>query len=285
MTAAEQPADSHTQLLEEREVRAVGEKNVLSVEEPDRTGGIAFMAGLGLTDLGSLPAIGPFGSSDRFRLASDRTRLIFILRGDTGIGAWPAQDLEGRTFSLSAPEFSPIVGTGDIAEFARGLWRGSNESRSILGGSEVALVDVPAVLREARSLAGLPVQDLAAMFGIGRRQFYNLASGDQNTDDERAPRIARITGIIREVSKLARANSRKTRLLLLARLGGDSIYSAAVADDTVRLSQAVERAQTAVAQDQSVPNRLPPSARATADEALAVREYLRASRDEMPADD
>jgi hypothetical protein len=142
-----------------------------------------------------------------------------------------------------------------------------------------ALMDVPTVLQRARQRAGLPVQDLAAMFGIGRRQYYNLAGGEQNTDDARTERIAWVTDVINQVSALLDGNSRRVRQLLLARLDGDSIFDAAVANDYDAVVRALERATEAVRSGHPLRHHLPPSARATSSEAAAVRGFVRATRD------
>ena len=118
------------------------------------------------------------------------------------------------------------------------------------------------------------------MFGIKRRQFYNLLSSEQETDPERAQRIARVAEAVARVSSWVDGHTRKVRVLLLARLDGDSIYDAAVAEDEGRLSSAIERAYTAAAAGTVLPRRTAPSNRATAAEASAVREYLRVSRDQ-----
>jgi hypothetical protein len=214
------------------------------------------------------------------------------------------------TYLVASPYFETLLGTGDLFTEVRNnvveVWRGVTSPRKswavveadpayplidVASGvtvgttqpAEAVLLDIPEALKRARSQAGLPVQDLAAMFGIGRRQFYNLVSADQTTDDERAVRIARVTEAVGKVSEWVGPNSRKVRALLLARIEGDSIYDAAVADDDLRLEQALERAYSAAAQAATLPRRLPPSQRSTPEEAQAIRDYLRATRDDSSA--
>jgi len=215
------------------------------------------------------------------------------------------------TYLMAAPAFETPPGTGDyfaeIRDNLVGVWRGvATLGKSyriavddssvyplidIASGTTIAtsqaagtvLLDLPDALKLARSQAGLPVQDLAAMFGIGRRQFYNLVSGDQTTDDDRVARIARVAEAIGKVSDWVGPNSRRVRTLLLARIEGDSIFDAAVADDENRLANALERAYSAAAQATALPHRVPPSQRATSAEATAIRDYLRATRDDSGA--
>jgi transcriptional regulator with XRE-family HTH domain len=180
--------------------------------------------------------------------------------------------------------FEVPVGTGEmiseIRESLLNLWRTGAAIGSAAEATPPVVLDVPAALQQARSQAGLPVQDLAAMFGIKRRQFYNLVSGEQQPEHERQPRIERVVDAVNKVSEWVGGNSRSVRRLLLARLDGDSLYDAAVADDGVRLDAALERAFTAAAQNLALPRRVPPSSRSTQREAAAVRGYLRSTRDD-----
>jgi transcriptional regulator with XRE-family HTH domain len=262
----------------------------VAVEEPDTTAGFT-----------PVPTIGD--SSPRSRYADPmllaavanalpsrarNVRLVITIPDAPFVRALMAPNEPTSTPSSYRPWFvrgqSTGEGVAEIAEFIRTAWRGIGAARvEETAPAEFALsavLDVPAVLREARAQAGLPVQDIAAMFGISRRQFYNLVSGEQNTDDGRAPRIARVADVIRQASLQVGGNRRRTRQLLLARLHGESIYDAALVDDQERVGLALERAAAASRDGQSLLYRLPPSGRATPREAAAVREYLRASRDD-----
>jgi hypothetical protein len=192
------------------------------------------------------------------------------------------------TYIVAEPSFKAALGTGDlfaeVRESVEEVWQGLlNAVPSPAVATAPLLLDVPAALQQARSLAGLPVQDLAAMFGIKRRQFYNLSSGEQQPESEREQRIARVTEAINTVSDWVGGNSRKVRALLLARLDGDSIYDAAVADDDDRLSRALELGYSVGAQGTVLPPHLAPSNRATAAEVAAAREFLRSTRDDTGA--
>ena len=186
------------------------------------------------------------------------------------------------TFSHNALPFKTLVGTGEetvIEQFLDSLEDWENLDLDDLGVDTLTL-DIPAALAAARSQAGLPVQDLAAMIGIKRRQFYNLLSGEDTPDIARELRIGRVTNAVSSLSKMAGGNSRKVCASLLARLDGDSVYDAAVADDEDRLSRALERADAAMAMGTVVQPRLAPSNRATPDEAASVRGFLRSTRDD-----
>jgi transcriptional regulator with XRE-family HTH domain len=145
--------------------------------------------------------------------------------------------------------------------------------------SGVVVLDVPTQLQEARLQAGLPVQDVAAMFGVKRRQYYNLMNGDSpSLDTER--RIGPVSEAIRRIASAA-GNPRTTRSAILARIEGDSVFDAATSGDTERLELATTRAVDVIESGQPLRKRLPPSLRATPEAAAAAREELRSSRDQM----
>ena len=143
------------------------------------------------------------------------------------------------------------------------------------------MTDLPAALRITRQSAGLPVQDLAAMLGIKRRQFYNLASGEE-PDNSCEDRIFRVANAIGKISDLVEGNSRHVRAALLAYIGNDSFYDAAVSGNERRLDNALDQALAAIRCGVKIQRRLAPSnrARPTKAEAVAMREFLRAARDE-----
>lgn len=208
---------------------------------------------------------------------------------EVDVPLYTTQESEPTTIGVTS-WYMPSLSTGDlfegILEAVRGAWQGTlatAPAASAVAVDEPLVLDVPGALQEARARAGLPVQDLAAMFGIKRRQFYNLSSGEQQPESERLPRIGHVTRAIDEVSSWVEGSTQKVRTLLLARLDGDSVYDAAVADDVDRLDQALERVRAAAAEGRRVPQRLAPSHRATPSEAAAVREFLRSTRDDSGA--
>jgi transcriptional regulator with XRE-family HTH domain len=226
--------------------------------------------------------------ADEFvHLVPERTQTLVL------IPRWEefSKEIEARseldfTCSLWAPSYVAPRGTGrSISEYLQNTWDAIRDravdAASTLASSAATSValDIPTALQQARAQAGLPVQDLAAMFGVKRRQFYNLMSGEDTPDAARERRIARVTAAISQLSEQANGNSRSVRAVLLARLDGDSLYDAAVADDDDRLDLAVGRAMEAMAAGVKN-NRLPRSGRASSAEAAAVREFLSATRDD-----
>ena len=267
----------------------------VAVEEPDTTAGfipVPMMVGSSPQSL--YPDTTPLAAVANALSARPRNvRLVITIPDAASVRSFVAQN-EPTSTPSSYRAWSPQgqstgEGVADIADFIRTAWRAISPAKTEeTAPSELALsamLDVPAALREARAQAGLPVQDLAALFGISRRQFYHLVSGEQSTDDGRAPRIARVAAAIREASLRVGGNRRRTRQLLLARLHRDSIYDAILVDDQERVGLALERAAVALRDGESLRHRLPPSGRATPQEAAAVREYLRASRDDSGAPD
>lgn len=143
------------------------------------------------------------------------------------------------------------------------------------------ILDIPATLQEVRVKAGLPVQDVAAMFGVKRRQFYNLLNGEDLPSPDTDRRIGPVTEAIRVLSEAASGDSRAVRVAILARIGGESVFDAAMSGEPGRLESATARAAQAVASGQRLRKRLPPSHEATPEEAATARDELRYSRDQM----
>lgn len=142
--------------------------------------------------------------------------------------------------------------------------------------------EIAFVLPEARRKAGLPVQDLAKMFGVKRRQFYHFLAGEDEPTHAQAAHILRVAAAIDQIGNLVNNNSHKARAAILARIDGDDLYRAAVSAEKDRLNLALEKALAAIHAGAIIQRRLAPSnrARPTKSEAQAMREFLRATRDE-----
>jgi hypothetical protein len=301
--AATLPLTTDTQLLEERDVWLsgpfLGRANIQAV---DATAGSAYIFA-NFAPARITPDVQPYrllGAGWETFCGDDSELLFFVNQanvtelvpwGNAFVPYWGwaygRRDFE-PTFSYSAPMFRMTAGTGDdlLVEdvLIQELHNSLDEWEKIGQGepeTEAPIVDLPRALATARSQAGLPVQDLAAMFGIKRRQFYNLLSGEDRPDMARELRIARVANAVAELSRLVGGNSRKVRALLLARFENDSLYDAAVADDEDRLEWALARASSVAATDVTPPVRLAPSSRASSEEAIAVREFLRSTRDDV----
>jgi hypothetical protein len=261
--------------------------NSISIDDPQTTAGQIELVNLSrypmappITGIGAL--IPGQKLSGCVNLAGDEPKRLIIMFTDLGEREPALPVVQDCTLSYFVPRFDMQMGTGEIIQEIGAKVRDVWHRRAPVSSTEVgaALLDVPACLQSARSRAGLPVQDLAAMFGIKRRQFYNLLSSEQETEPERVHRIAVVADAIARVSGWVDGNTRKVRALLLARLDGDSIYDAAADDDESRLSAAIERAYSAAAGGVRLPQRSAPSNRATTAEVSAVSEYLRATSDQ-----
>jgi hypothetical protein len=126
---------------------------------------------------------------------------------------------------------------------------------------EFELAEPTDVVRKIREATKLPVQDLASMLGIKRRQLYNWLDGTLPPRE----RIERLFAVERAVARLTEAaggDSRRVRLALLAPISGDSVYDAFVANDPDRIAHAVSAAESALVEGRRLFRRVPPSARA-----------------------
>lgn len=129
-----------------------------------------------------------------------------------------------------------------------------------------------AAAQQIRELTRLPVQDVSAMLGIKRRQFYNWLDGTLPTSD----RIRRLFTLRDAASRLNAASGgspRRVRLALLAPIAGDSVFDAFVADDAGRIHAAVGAAEQALVDGARLTRRVPPSARtkSTPEDARELR--------------
>lgn len=183
------------------------------------------------------------------------------------------------TGSLSAPPFLALPATGrTLDDYLLEAWDAATALAVDVEEATVDL-DITTTLQRARSQAGLPVQDLAAMFGVKRRHLYNLMSGEATCDAARERRIGRVAELVARLSEQSNGNSKSVRSAILARIDGDSVYDAAVSDDEDRLALATDRALEAIG-GPIRPDRLAPFQRASSAEAAAVREFLRSTRDD-----
>ena len=284
VTVAQRAFHADTNLIEERSFH-VGPSSKAAVVFVDAgaTGGFAYRDPFRNVVIGS-----PFST---LRQSPKLVDIIFP-SPKVGIVDLQTSDPSEFTMSLSATPVQTRIGTGEfyssdpdrvIEAWYRHRFAPAptlTEATTLTETSSAPVLDIPEALGDARTRAGLPVQDLAAMFGIKRRQFYNLISGEDMPDAAREKRIGRVADALRAMSDQLGGNSRSVRTLLLARIEGDSVYDAAVADEPVRLELALERALAAAAAGQRVQPRAAPSIRASAEEAAAARDFLSATRDD-----
>ena len=283
LSVLEPPND--TQLVGERDVWLLGEADVQAI---GATPGSAYIfAGVAPARIAAGENAYRLLGAGWEALSSGESEFLFFVSEPQVVEITPwgiAAGISSARPSFGYNPFERLAGTGEVLveQFRDSLedWENLDLEDS---HADTLTLDIPAALATGRSQAGLPVQDLAAMFGIKRRQFYNLLSGEDTPDIARELRIGRVTNAITQLSELADGNSRKVRTYLLARLDGDSVYDAAVADDEDRLDWALERACSAMAMGTAVHARLTPSNRATPEEAASVREFLRSTRDDTGA--
>jgi hypothetical protein len=182
--------------------------------------------------------------------------------------------------------YTPICGVEatsgpTLDELLRTATETLSKQLSVAKTLAVAAIDAPAVLQTARRQAGLPVQDLSTMFGVKRRQFYNLLNGDDALTSEREERIGVVTEAIGRISDAAGGDSRTVRTALLAQIDGDSVFDAAMAHDLQRIAAATSRAVEAVHRGEALRRRTPPSHRSDRKTAISAREEMHHSRDQM----
>jgi DNA-binding NarL/FixJ family response regulator len=132
--------------------------------------------------------------------------------------------------------------------------------------------------QQIRELTRLPVQDVSAMLGIKRRQFYNWLDGTLPTSD-RIRRLFALRDAVSRLSGAAGGDPRRVRLALLAPISGDTVFDAFVADDATRIEASVGAAVRALAEGRRLVRRVPPSARARS--APGAAEELRLERDSL----
>jgi transcriptional regulator with XRE-family HTH domain len=92
------------------------------------------------------------------------------------------------------------------------------------------------IVRDLRERLDLPVADLAAMCGVRRRQLYNLLSGE-TTGTPREEVIRALHDILERLDGILDGDRERLRaaILLPAVPSGESIYSAAVAQEVAAL--------------------------------------------------
>lgn len=92
------------------------------------------------------------------------------------------------------------------------------------------------LVRDLREWLDLPVADLAAMCGVRRRQLYNLLSGG-TTSTPREEAIRALHDIVERLDGILDGDRERVRAAILwpANPSGESIYAAAVSQDSVTL--------------------------------------------------
>lgn len=101
----------------------------------------------------------------------------------------------------------------------------------VLSPAEVQAPAVSEVVAEIRDLSGLAVNDVAAMLGLRRRQFYNLLDNGTTTS-ERERWIHALRGVLGELNDAANGQTDRVRAALLRPDdGGTSLFDLVVGHD------------------------------------------------------
>jgi hypothetical protein len=182
------------------------------------------------------------------------------------------------TFDFSAIEYpeQPPLGVQRVAHLRRALASVVAEDDAVYvvedprQAAESALqLDLAEVAAQMRDFVDLPVQDLARMAGLGRRQYYNLMRGKaasmKTSDDEKRFRL-----LHRFLGRLQKqlGDARTVRGVVLQPLGNfelRSFFDVAVGGDLSEMASAYDFLAEGL-QDAVPANRLPPSATVAADD-------------------
>jgi transcriptional regulator with XRE-family HTH domain len=96
--------------------------------------------------------------------------------------------------------------------------------------------ELAAVARRVRDLAGLPVNDVARMIGIGRRQFYNLLERGSSSPETEL-RLRHLEAQLERLASVVGEDSAAIRSALLTPIGAPprSLFEAALASEDASL--------------------------------------------------
>lgn len=97
--------------------------------------------------------------------------------------------------------------------------------------------ELAGVARRVRDLAGLPVNDVARMIGIGRRQFYNLLERGSSSPETEL-RLRHLEAQLERLASVVGEDSAAIRSALLTPVGAPprSLFEAALASEDASLS-------------------------------------------------
>ncbi len=116
------------------------------------------------------------------------------------------------------------------------------------------------VLHELREMIDLPVQDIARMCGVRRRQFYNLMNGTSGTTPAQERRMRDLHAKVTILYDALGHQGSRVRTALLTPLDGEgSFYDAVVGGDTDEIDRAFELLGEQVRRGETDRRRLAPS--------------------------
>jgi hypothetical protein len=161
----------------------------------------------------------------------------------------------------TSPDATKIVLAPDLLE-ARVVQSTADLPDAVVTPANQTLT-LSGVCAEMRALIDLPVQDLARMVGVGRRQFYNLMNGEtpamRSSEDERHLRV--VHDRLKSLSSASSGASslRSAVLTPLTELGGKSFYDAAHSGDASLLEDGYEALMSMFRSGSKFREQLPPS--------------------------
>lgn len=163
------------------------------------------------------------------RLADLQQNRVVLEDGPTGYNTyWPAD------FSYVHPD---LITSDSGFNLVDEVWIGRRPRKVYIEFviAEPHVPDLRSVLEDLRRMVPLPVDDLAAMVGIKRRQFYNLLAGRRGAPSEREQWIRQLHD---EVERLARAagDDQRLRAAVLTPIDGSTFYDLACAGDAAAVA-------------------------------------------------
>jgi transcriptional regulator with XRE-family HTH domain len=186
--------------------------------------------------------------------------------------------------------FDPAYATTDLGEnHVDAVWFGGDDMYTVgyfvLPKSERPPL-LAEIVRDLREELDLPAADLAAMFGVRRRQLYNLLRGEA-TSPPREEAIRALHDIVFRLEGILSGDRQRLRAAVLLPVGprGETIYSAAASQDVGALRDVgrivVDRLASG---DRRGLVRRPSPRLARFGSAGAAREFLAEHRDETEDD-
>lgn len=152
---------------------------------------------------------------------------------------WPTA-FEGRTGVAPFDHDWSLLGIrGPTSDFARNRVGRDAYVQSLIWAVRLIPPDGPSVvalLRDLKKKIDLPVEDIAAMVGVRRRQFYNLVSGD-TASSARESRIRLLHSVVSDIEAAVGGDRGRLRAAILMPVGErfETLYSAAESGELDRL--------------------------------------------------
>ena len=168
---------------------------------------------------------------DTFRLPYEKIYGVVIVPARAGLPLLPAYLLPAHTWypTFESPP-RPITPTSVEAA--------PPSQPTTLASPEPQLAEVAGRIRD---LTGLPVADVAAMVGIGRRQFYNLLGGG-SASLETELRVRHLAALLDRLTGVVGEEPEAVRSALLTPVGAParSVFEVALAGEDAKFEEALD---------------------------------------------